>query len=64
MDPRVGSGRVTVLPVFGGSDRVGSALWFLSFLLITSGFLNRYESSNRYYIQIECFPTIFNAYNY
>ena len=26
MDPRVGSGRVTILPDFGGSGRVGSAL--------------------------------------
>ena len=28
---RVGSGRVTILPVFGGSDRVGSALRILKF---------------------------------
>ena len=27
MDPRVGSGRVTIFPDFGGSGRVGSALW-------------------------------------
>ena len=31
MDPRVGSGRVTILPEFGGSGRVGSALWIVQF---------------------------------
>ena len=46
MDPRVGSGRVTILPDFGGSGRVGSALRILKFLLIISCYLNRYESSN------------------
>ena len=35
MDPRVGSGRVTILPDFGGSGRVGSGqrkvfYWFFS----------------------------------
>ena len=48
MDPRVGrvgSGRVTILPDFGGSGRV-STLDFFSFLLIISWYLNRYESSN------------------
>ena len=53
MDPRVGSGcvgsgRVTILPDFGGSDRVGSGqnLGFFSLLLIISWYLNRYEFSN------------------
>ena len=50
MDPRVGvgSGRVTILPDFGGSGRVGSGqhFGFFSFLLIISWYLNRYESSN------------------
>ena len=44
MDPRVWSGRVTILPKFGKSGR--SALRILQFLLIISWFLNRYESSN------------------
>ena len=53
MDPRVGSGRVgsdrvgsgraTIFPDFAGS---GQQFGFLSFLLIISWFLNRYESSN------------------
>ena len=43
---RVGSGRVTILPNFGGSGRVGSALRIFSFLLIISWYLNPYESSN------------------
>ena len=43
MDPRVGSGRVTILPDFGGS---GQHFGFYSFLLIISWYLNRYESSN------------------
>ena len=44
---RVGSGRVTILPDFGGSGRVGSGqhFGFISFLLIISWYLNRYESS-------------------
>ena len=47
-DPRVGSGqarsgRVTILPDFGGS---GQHFGFFSFLLIISWYLNRYESSN------------------
>jgi hypothetical protein len=42
MDPQVGSGRVTILPDFGGS---GQHLGFISFLLIISWYLNRYESS-------------------
>ena len=51
MDPRVGSGRVgsgrvTILPDFGGSGRVGSALRIFKFLLIISWYLNRCESSN------------------
>ena len=56
MDPRVGSGRVgsgrvgpgrvTILPDFGGSGLVGSALRIFSFLLIISWYLNRYDSSN------------------
>ena len=51
MDPRVGSGRagsgrVTILPNFGGSGRVGSALRIYYFLLIISWYLNRYEFSN------------------
>ena len=50
MDPRVGSGRVgsgrvTILPDFGGSGRVSTSDLF-SFLLIISRYLNRYESSN------------------
>ena len=45
-DPRVGSGRVTILPDFGGSGRVGSALRFFSISLIISWYLNRCESSN------------------
>ena len=40
---RVGSGRVTILPDFGGS---GQHFGFFSFLLIISWYLNRYESSN------------------
>ena len=43
MDPRVGSGRVTILPDFSGSSQ---NLGFLSFLLIIGWHLNRYESSN------------------
>ena len=43
MDPRVGSGRVTILPDFGGS---GQHFGFFSFLLIISWYLNRCESSN------------------
>ena len=50
MDPRVGSGRVTILPDFVGSGRVGSGRVrtsdFLAFLLIISWYLNRYESLN------------------
>ena len=48
MDPRVGSGRVTILPDCGGSGRVESALPILKLfsLLIISWYLNRYESSN------------------
>ena len=42
MDPRVGSGRVTILPDFGGS---GQPSGIFSFLLIISWYLNRYESS-------------------
>ena len=37
MDPRVGSGRVTILPDFGGSGWVGSALRILKFF--TDSFL-------------------------
>ena len=47
--PRVGwtrgSGRVTILPDFGGSGRVSTSD-LLVFLLIISSYLNRYESSN------------------
>ena len=48
IDPRVGSsrvglGRVTILPDFGGW---GQHFGFLSFSLIVSWYLNRYESSN------------------
>ena len=43
MDPRVGSGRVTILPDFGGS---GQHIGFISFLLIISWYPNRYDSSN------------------
>ena len=43
---RAGSDRVTILPDFGGSGRVGSALRIFSFLLIIFWYLNRYESSN------------------
>ena len=39
----VRSGRVTILPDFGGS---GQHFGFISFLLITSWYMNRYESSN------------------
>ena len=48
MDPQVGSGRITILPDFGGSGRVGSGqhFGFLSFLLIIFWYLNRFESSN------------------
>ena len=48
MDPRVGSDRVTILPDFGGSGRVESAVRISTsdFLLIISWYLNRYESSN------------------
>ena len=46
MDPRVGSGRVTILPDFGGSGRVVQHFGFFSFLLIISWYLNRCESSN------------------
>ena len=48
MDLRVGSGRVTILPDFGGSGRVGSGQHFgiISFLLIIFWYLNRYDSSN------------------
>ena len=31
MDPRVGSGRVTISPEFGGSGRVGSAFRIFQF---------------------------------
>ena len=45
--PRVGwtrgSGRVTILPDFGGS---GQHFGFFSFLLVISWYLNRYEFSN------------------
>ena len=45
--PRVGwtrgPGRVTILPEFGGS---GHHFGFVSFLLIISWCLNRYESAN------------------
>ena len=44
LDPRVGSGHD-----FAGFWRVGSGwvnLWILRFLLISSWYLNRYESSN------------------
>ena len=43
MDPRVGSGRVTILPDFVGS---GQHSVLLVFLRIISWYLNRYESSN------------------
>ena len=47
MNPWVGSGRVTILPDFGGSGRVGSELRvFKFFLQIIPWYLNRYESSN------------------
>ena len=41
---RVGSGRVTILPDFGGSGRVGSGkhFGFFSFLLIISWYLNTF----------------------
>ena len=40
IDPRVGSGRVTILPDFGGSGQV-STLDFLVLPLIISWYLNR-----------------------
>ena len=43
---RVRSGRVTILPDFGGSGRSGQHFGFFSFLLIISWYLNRRESSN------------------
>ena len=43
MDPRVETGRVTILADFGGS---GHHFGFLSFLIIIPWYLNRYESSN------------------
>ena len=57
MDPRVGSGWVTILPDFGGLGRVGSALKNFQFLLIISGFLNRYEFSNSKFGLIVCFSS-------
>ena len=47
MDPRVGSGHD-----YTGFWRVGSGQHFglFTFLLIISWYLNRYESSNTYYI--------------
>ena len=56
---RAGSGRVTILPDFGGSGRVGSALRIYYFLLIISWYLNRYDIFE-YYIRIDCFSSIFN----
>ena len=54
MDPRVGSGRVgsgdlgrvTILPNFGGSGRVGSALRIFKCFTDYFWYLNRCESSN------------------
>ena len=43
---RVGSGRVTILPDFGGSGRVGSALRIFKFFTEYFWYLNRFESSN------------------
>ena len=45
MDPRVGSGRVTILPGRVGSGRVSTSD-FLIFLLIISWYLHPYESLN------------------
>ena len=42
---QVGSGRVTILPDFGGSGRVSTSDFF-SFSLIISWYQNRCESSN------------------
>ena len=59
MEPRVVSGRVTILPDFGGSGRVGSALQIFQFF--TDYFLVP-ESIwiFEYYIRIDWFSTIFN----
>ena len=44
---RVGSGRVTILPDFGGSGLVGSALRFFNvFYWLFFWYMNRFESSN------------------
>ena len=58
MDPRVGSGRITILPDFGG--RVGSGQHFgiFMFLLIIFWYLIRYESSNTTFGLID-FPRYF-----
>ena len=57
---RVGSGRVTILPDFGGSSRVGSGVFFLFF---TNYFFvpESNESSNTTF-GLNVFPTIFNLY--
>ena len=64
MDPRVGSGRVgsgrvTILPDFGGSGRVGSALrifkFFTDYFLVPES-IWIFE----YCIRIDWFSTIFN----
>ena len=63
---RVGSGRVTILPDFGGSGRVGSGRSALRIFIFYGLFLgtcmNRYESSNTTFGLID-FSTIFLIYN-
>ena len=51
----VGSGRVTILPDFGGSGQVSTSD-FLVFLLIIFWYLNRYESSNTTFGLIDFLP--------
>ena len=59
MDPRVGSGRVTIFPDFDGSGRVGSALrifkFFTDYFLVPES-IWIFE----YCIWIDWFSTIFN----
>ena len=58
MDPRVGSGRVTILPDFGGSGRVSTSdfLFFFTDYFLVPKSMWIFE----YYIRIDWFSTIFD----
>ena len=57
MDPRVGSGRVTILSDFGGSGRVSTS----DFVDFTDNFLlPKSIWIFEYYIRIDCLTRIFN----